>query len=389
MPFSVLAQTGLSYQGFDIDSISDITGISMNKMDFVEQGSQHSGSFGSDNTDALLSVSLRDFEGDESLLESVSQVGADLGTSYRSPKDRLTSYGGNQHLKASVQHEGFSVRPGTHGASNVHAALSEDLSVHNGMPEAFLSKGSSTFQNFEQNEYFDQGFSSKGKNSGNLMNKASYMPRKFSLDSDNTISGRESVIKHHSSLPNASSESVAKATDFDRKHDHYVNGDGQGHTDQYLVNSHSDAKHQIKPMTENGDLSWGQSGLLRDNAQYMRDMKDHHETVKGDFRHRQGNIGDVYGNYGRIRGNTEDSRGEYNGYSSNQDGHEGGFISGTAGGVSNGEGYYESSASEGRGREEMSRSQDHLRDNSMEQRQAEEMLLGVKQDPETNGNIAG
>ncbi len=121
----------------------------------------------------------------------------------------------------------------------------------------------------------------------------------------------------------------------------------------------------------------------------MRDMKDHHETVKGDFRHRQGNIGDVYGNYGRIRGNTDDSRGEYNGYSSNQDGHEGGFISGAAGGVSNGEGYYESSVSEGRGREEISRSQDHLRDNSMEQHQADEMLLGVKQDPETNGNIAG
>jgi hypothetical protein len=420
------------YQGFDIDSISDITSISMSKMDFVEQGSQHSGSFGSDNTDALLNASLRDFEGDdESLLESVSQVDVDLGTPYqKSPKARVTSHRGEQKGHSSISSGGFSVNAGMHEVAYVHGAMSEVSSVHNGIPEAFprsQNKRSVNFQgihdgasnqhsqSFEQNKNFDQGFNSKRESSGNLRNEASYTPRKLSSDSDNTVSGRESVIRHHSSLPEV------KTTNFDRKQGRCVNGDRQGHTDQYLMNSVyiTDAKCQIKPTTGNGSLPWGQSGLPRDNTQYMRDMNDHHGTVKGDLfihdgqnmsRHGQGNIGDVCsnggtmrdingksrgeydrhlgtniedfdGSGGMVRGITDESRHEYNGHSGSPKFGEAKFISGTAGGGRNRDGFYD-----GRGHEEMSRSNDRLQDSSLEQRQNEEMLLGVKHDPETNGN---
>jgi hypothetical protein len=148
-------------------------------------------------------------------------------------------------------------------------------------------------------------------------------------------------------------------------------------------------------------------------------MNDHHGTVKGDLfihdgqnmsRHGQGNIGDVCsnggtmrdingksrgeydrhlgtniedfdGSGGMVRGITDESRHEYNGHSGSQKFGEAKFISGTAVGGRNRDGFYD-----GRGHEEMSRSNDRLQDSSLEQRQNEEMLLGVKHDPETNGN---
>ena len=364
----------------------------MNKLDHVEQGSQHSGSFGSDNTEALLSVSLRDFEDNESLLESVSQVDASLSTAYKSPKDGVTGYEGKdtEHFKASILDESFPMHPTKHGVTFVRAGMSEDLPLHNGMHDAFLNKESTSFQysqSLEQNANYDQGFNSNGKKSGNVYK----VTRKISSDSDITLSGRESVIKHHSSLvPSVNPESLANTSNFDHK--------------QSLLNTHSDSKsktsgNQGKPVNESRHLSWGPSELIRDNSQYLRDMNGRGVMKENSFLHngenmsnvRPGNIeGSRVRNGGTMRDQTDDSGGEHNGYPANlkfEDGHAmGAFISGTERGVHNGEGYYENSADQGKGHEEIPRSSSHFHDNSFEQRQEEEMLLGVKHDPKTNGN---
>ena len=397
---SIQGQTGFPYEGIDIDSISDITGISMNKLDHAEQGSQHSGSFGSDNTEALLSVSLRDFEDNESLLESVSQVDVSLSTAYKSPKDRVTGYEGKdtEHLKASIIDENFPTHPTKREVTFVHAGMSEDSSLHNNvMHEAFLNRGSDArhgiqgdtsfqySQSFEQSTNFDQGFNSNGKKSGNVYK----VTRKISSDSDVMLSGRESVIKHHSSLvPSVNPESLANTTNFDPK--------------QSPLNTHLDSKSKIvgnqgKPVNESRHLSWGPSELIRDNAWLMRDMDGHGVMKEGSFLHngenmsdvRQGNIeGTRVRNSGTIRYQTDDSRGEYDGYPANvkfEDEHVmGAFISGTERGVPNEEGCYENSTNQGKGHEEIPWKNSHFHDNSIEQRREEEMLLGVKHDPETN-----
>ena len=61
-----------------MDALSDITGISIDNVNNDECASEHSnGSGASDNTEILLNqnVSLNELDGDDSLLESVSQVG--------------------------------------------------------------------------------------------------------------------------------------------------------------------------------------------------------------------------------------------------------------------------------------------------------------------------
>jgi hypothetical protein len=105
---------------------------------------------------------------------------------------------------------------------------------------------------------------------------------------------------------------------------------------------------------------------------------------------RQGNIGDYYGYGGTIRDHTDNSKGEYNGYSGKQKFGDGrvmaAFISETEGSLDIGEGYYENSANQSRGHEEIPGNNRRFHDDSMEQRKADEMLLGVRHDPETNGN---
>ena len=361
----------------------------MNNIDPIEQGSQHSGSFGSDNTEALLSVSLRDFGDNDSLLESVLQVDTDIGTAYKSPKD-VTSYVDEEqeHLKAAFVHEGVSPPQSMHRVTFAHQGMSKDLSVHNGTSEAFLDKGIDVSngiqgdtsyqysQRFEQGTNFDQGFNFNMKKSGNLFN----VSRKFSSESEATLSGRESVIKHHSSsVPTGNPELVAT-------------------TKQSQVNTHTDANHKVKPVNESRHLSWGPSELIGDNMQYMRDMNGQGGLKGNSYLHngqdmsglRQGNIGDVYGHVGTIRDHTDNSKGEYNGYSGKQKFGGGrvmaAFISETEGSLDNGEGYYENAANQSRGHEEIPRSNRRFHDDSMEQRKADEMLLGVKHDPETNGN---
>lgn len=407
----IFACTGLSYEGFDIDSISDITGISVSKMDFVEQGSLHSGSFGSDNTDALLNASFKDLEGDESLLESFSQVGVSE-VPHKSPKERITSHGGKwpEHYEASNGDKGFFIRAGAHDAY-IHPGISEVSYVRKRTPDTFLTGQNKDGQDFhgiqDSNAIEHMQSFEKNKKISHVVNfKENSLPREFASDSEISVSGRESVIKHHSSLPVVNLESLGKATRFDQRQSHCVSEDSQGSTDQYLVNSHqdmigrTDAKLQIKPMNENGPVPRGQNGLLGDSSLHMRDKIDHHGMGKEDLihdsqnvsRHTQGNIVDFCGNEGTRRNVSNQSKGEYDrDFNTNVEefhgGHwETGFISGIARGVGNGDRYYESSESDIRTQKEMTRDKDHLKDSSDERGQMEEMLLGVKHDPETNGN---
>ena len=383
----------------------------MNKMDIVEQGSLHSGSFGSDNTDALLNASFKDLEGDESLLESISQVGVSE-VPHKSPKERITSHGGNRqdNFKASNGDEGFFIHAGTHD-TYVYPGTSKVPYVHKRTLDTFITgqnKDGNDFRgiqdssaiehvkSFEQNKNNDHSVNFE-ENLESLIYKENFLPREFASDSEISLGGRESVIKHHSSLPIVNPES--EATKFDQKQSHHV-----GSTDQYLANSCQDtisrtySKLQIKPMNENGPLQQGQSGLLGDSSLYIRDIIDHHGMVKEDLihdgqnvsRHTQRNVANFHGTEGTRRDVNIKSKGEYDRhFSTNVEEFHGGhwetdLISGIARGVGNRDGYYESSESDIRTQKDMTR--DHLTNSSDEKDQVDEMLLGVKHDPETNGN---
>ena len=394
----------------DIDSISDITGISMSKIDFAEQGSLHSESFGSDNTDALLNASFKDLEGDESLLGSISEVGASE-IPHKSPKESHRR-GQQEHYKASNGSDEFFVHNGTHD-TYVHPGLPEVSYVHKRIPDTFMTGHNKDgnheirdtnaikhVQNFEQNRNSDGG-NFKGGSLGNVIYKENLLPKEFSSDSEISLSGRESVIKHHSSL---NPESLEKAIKHDQKQTHHISETKQTNTGQYQVNSRpgmispTDTKLQIKPVGGNELFPWGQSGFLGDSNVHMKDMVDHHGMIKehltitdsqNDSGPRQGNIADVYGYEGTKRDVNNESREDYlrTNFKEFRGGHwEADAISRISRGVSNRDDCYESSESEIRAAKEMPRDQDHLQDSSDEKGQAEEMLLGVKHDPQTNGN---
>ena len=158
MQFYYSVHAEFSYQGFDIDSISDITGISMNMGNYAEEGSRRSGSFSSDNTEALLSMSLRDIEGDESLLESVSQVGGDVEHAYVSPKNGTGTRVAGKHevpsagySKVVIGPEGFSEQSGTSEVSYVHNGMLAKGPNKNIQNEA---RAGIPAQSFEGNERF-------------------------------------------------------------------------------------------------------------------------------------------------------------------------------------------------------------------------------------------
>ena len=383
----------------------------MSKIDFAEQGSLRSESFGSDNTDALLNASFKDLEGDESLLESISEVGASE-IPHKSPKDSHRR-GKQEHYKASNWHDEFFVHTGTHDAY-VHPGLPEVSYVHKRIPGTFMTghdkvcnheiKDSDAIehvQNFEQNRNSDHGVNFKGGSLGNVIYKENLLPKEFSSDSEISISGRESVIKHHSSL---NPESLEKAIKRDQKQTHRISETKQANTGQYQVNSHpdmispTDTKLQSKPVGGNELFPWRQSGFLGDSNLHMKDMVDHHGMIKEhlmihDSRNesglRQGNFADVYGYEGTKRDVNNESKEDY--LRTNVKEFRGGHweteaISRVSRGVSNRDDCYESSESEIRAAKEMPRDRDHLKDSSDEKGRAEEMLLGVKHDPQTNGN---
>ena len=289
----------------------------MSKVDIVEQGSQHSGSFGSDNTDALLNASYQDFDGEESLLESVSQVG--VNTWYNSPKNRTAS-----HQEKKVGHLE------TNEATYVHAGMSDVSSVQNGMSSALSTRPD-------------------GNNVNRNQVKKSEM---FSSDCDIAVSGRQSVIKHHSTAPCVNTDPQEK-----------------GYSVHFPASSNmasiKDGKQIIGQKGEHH--LWGQKGLIKDNDEYLRDMDDHHGLLRDNVNVRHGydrplqkTVRDVNGqNVGTVRdstGTTRDSTGTV------RDNHD-------------------------EIREEVPQNSDHLQDSLTEQSQADGMLLGVKHDPETNGNF--
>lgn len=383
----------------------------MSKIDFVEQGSLHSESFGSDNTDALLNASFKDLEGDESLLESISEVGAPE-IPHKSPKDSHRRKQ-QEHYKASNGSDEFFMHTGTHDAY-VHPGIPKVSYMHKRIPDTFITgrnkdgnheiKDNNAIehvQNFEQNRNSDHGVNFKGGSLGNVIYKENLLPKEFSSDSEISFSGRESVIKHHSRI---NPESLGKTIKHDKKQTYHISEAKHVNAGQYQVNSHSDmisptdTKLQIKPVNRNELFPWGQSGFLGDSNLHMKDMVDHHGMIKEhltihDNRNesgpRQGNIADVYGYEGTKRDVNNESKEDY--LRTNVEEFRGGHweteaISWISRGVSNRDDHYESSESEIRAAKEMTRDKDHLQDSSDEKGQAEEMLLGVKHDPQTNGN---
>lgn len=378
-------------------------------MDLAEQGSQHSASFGSDNTDALLNASLQDFDGEESVLGNASVVGDNLGAAYKSPNRTSHSLGKRQKL-------GMFSGLGTNGEA-LHDEISDVSSVQNGMFDHFSTNENRSNcssnrvpnhrsiecpQRFEYNKNLDQGFCSMGEKL-HVVNKDSYVQSKFSSDSDPAVSGRESVIKQHKSSLNVDSQSAKRTNKMEENQSYEVNR--YGYTNQYLPNSHFDGipsgKQKVKLATEDEYLSFSrQSGSIRDNGPLRpisRKLFNNDSQISDSQRQR--NIGDVYSNGGMTRADNSNSgykygrsldpnmkefydgdgalwdiggkmELDYNGHPS--DSISGEFVSQTSGGdVRSREPYYD----------------DNGPDNTTERNHSDKMLLGVKHDPETNGKF--
>ena len=189
-------------------------------------------------------------------------------------------------------------------------------------------------------------FDPKAKSSGsNLKKEVSFMTRNFSSDSDVAINGRDSVIKRHSSLPGVKRESTGYANNFDQKHSRFANGDALfGHSHQDLFNPHPFARE--RPRAEQGlanHEAWEQGGSMRDSSQNTRDINGHYGTIIGKpYIHDHQNMRDFHDHNGTLM--DKHGYGEHDVYNEN--------------------GYFESSAHDGRNEEEMLRSKDHMQERS-------------------------
>lgn len=175
-------------------------------MESKEHGSQDSSSIGSDNTELLLNqnISLRELDGEDSFLDSVSQVG-----------------GHEEHYN---HHENFSINPKQYSLSNKYGFKNSNASQE-GMPihlhsQPVISQNSSYFQEMKtimasetsQEPGARQSLLELKENYHPNINKVDnlsppkYLTKKYPSDPNILGSGRHSVIKHHSNLASVKSD---------------------------------------------------------------------------------------------------------------------------------------------------------------------------------------
>ncbi|XP_028400721.1 protein FAM184A-like isoform X2 [Dendronephthya gigantea] len=294
-------------------------------MDYIEKDSENSGSFCSDNTDALLNASLKDFEDNESVLESISQVGRDVDF-YHSPERKIPTQVEKQqwHVKNEVH---FSMPFTSSGPNYPPQALltsnegSKLFYPNEGNTDAYEVQSRNSIQQpsntFALDRKHEEGFYSKV---GSLKNDISHIQQQFSPDSDTTTSGRQSVIKLHTSLPSSMPDSAANSSNFDQNRKVYINSE-EGNQES-LGNVKKAEIHQTQQTTVNGPFAWWQTGSMQDSSQRMEDINDHQDMGTqrnlrdshgtpgaGESRHdNEGhsgtNLRDFHGMIGAIRGNN-------------------------------------------------------------------------------------
>lgn len=197
---------GFSFnEGIDMDAISDITGISFSKIDNEENVSHHSGSIASDNTELLLNqnFSLQDLDGDDSFLDSVSQVGEYEEHASHHDQTLFSSSPNHYHstqkntvadsdsLQGGISNDFFSRPIMTHDPHSFQEIRGQKTVALEREP--ITSEQSTSFVDHKQE------FSPKGSNKDKV-SPPSYLTRKYPSDTNIEGCGRHSVIKHHSRI---------------------------------------------------------------------------------------------------------------------------------------------------------------------------------------------
>ena len=336
-------------------------------MDHVEKDSENSGSFCSDNTDALLNASFKDLEDNESLVGS-----------YQSPNREMAAEieKHQRHVNNKVD---FPMPSTTSGPPD--SQTPEALYARNGGSKFFYqnegnelaceiqSRNSIQRSNsFNLDRKHEQGLYSKVES---FKNDTSHMQQKFSSNYDTTPNGRQSVIKLHTSLPSLTSDSSAKASNFYHNRKLYVSSEEQNQESLMNVrnaafqqNSEStaqtDLRYQAKQTTVNGPFSLWQTASLLENSQRMGDDV-HHRAITVD----------------PYSGNFQDMSTQRN-------------LRNSHGAVGAGESRHDNEGHSGTNQRDFHSSSSTMRGNNVlesatEEGQDEEMLLGLRHDPETDG----